>query len=340
MAAYRCFISRTEGDIPRLTVVPQARNGTMSVLTEGALPLLPLSASQGAPAAAAAVAAPVGYRYSLGLSVPLATCSSRASPEQRCALRERTLRQLKLPVQGCGRAVHGAKTGPAAAEGPPARCAADARSGAPSSFKLLCYGDSLTVGSAHPGPVFEAYGHALARELSTLMGGRPCQVSVCGHHGLSAAAANAQDPEAAAGMGMQALLATLEELKPDMVLVMLGTEDLMQGGQIEQIIANICQVHRRIHELGVSTFVMSPPQLSQPHGALAETVRKCLATMLSSWASAVPGVASYVNTTELVPPVPGCGHYTPDGCFLTALGSQRLGQRLAPLLARLGQKGD
>merc|ERR1719341_2141705 len=60
----------------------------------------------------------------------------------------------------------------------------NATAAAPPPRRILCYGDSLTVGFCCGGKFFEPYGRTMARTLGC--SGLACSVSVCGLSGASA----------------------------------------------------------------------------------------------------------------------------------------------------------
>jgi len=212
--------------------------------------------------------------------------------------------------------------------------------GAATLRRVLCYGDSLTVGFCANGQVYEPYGRMLAKDLAASATGVECEVLVSGHSGLTAAEMVAymdnkkvQDVASRHGKGLRRILR--EESKPELALIMAGTNDLGKGRQPAEIFKDICRLHAECHALGVRTVVLSPPAAPFAKSSSSWDVsRRRLKELLTSWAQSTPFVAALVDPSELVPPA-AAGAWDPDRLHFSPAGSKLLGRRLAPLVLPL-----
>merc|ERR1712136_727632 len=109
-----------------------------------------------------------------------------------------------------------------------------------SSFKILCFGDSITAGFHSGGRRFEPYGRTMGAEMRA----SGCDVSVLvnGLSGLTARemVAKARHPAVPdctgkVGKGLDVLL----NRKPDLVIIMAGTNDLGMGVNPQAILAAV-----------------------------------------------------------------------------------------------------
>lgn len=100
------------------------------------------------------------------------------------------LETLQKPCGGCGVDTPGSALVRRRPRGcPPQKCtshAGDSRNVNLKTFKILCYGDSLTVGFCRNGSCFEPYGQTLLKELKARRLGFDVQVGVVGNCGLQA----------------------------------------------------------------------------------------------------------------------------------------------------------
>lgn len=203
--------------------------------------------------------------------------------------------------------------------------------------RVLCYGDSLTAGFCSKGRQYEPYGRSLAEALSEVLGS--CEVSVCGHSGHTAAEMVANldrlAVEDVGGLLGKGLRRSLDEAvhRPDLVIIMAGTNDLGQNAGPQRIIEDLAQLHGVCHSRGVPTVAVSPPPAPRAaENSSFEVRRKSLQDLLINWVHSSPGAAAFVNPSELVPAVLGGSAWDPDGLHLSPAGSRLLGQRLAEVL--------
>uniref|UniRef100_A0A6T1D4R8 SGNH hydrolase-type esterase domain-containing protein n=1 Tax=Alexandrium monilatum TaxID=311494 RepID=A0A6T1D4R8_9DINO len=206
--------------------------------------------------------------------------------------------------------------------------------------RILCYGDSLTVGFSDEGRRYEPYGRALSEALGGLVAAG-CEVSICGHSGHTAAemvahldAAVVEDVGGMIGKGLRRILE--EEPTPDLVLLMAGTNDIGRDSHPQAILDDICRLHAVCHACGVRTVALVPPPAPRTAaGSAWETRRRQLAGLLTSWARSghASGVAALLEPGELVPSAKGSCLWDPDGLHLAPAGSWLLGQRLALRIA-------
>lgn len=215
-------------------------------------------------------------------------------------------------------------------------------SGIGRSYRVLCYGDSLTAGFCVEGRQYEPYGRALAETLGAA-GLAACEVAVCGHSGHTAAemvvnqdAAAVEDIGGMVGKGLRRILE--EEPTPDLVLLMAGTNDIGREAHPQTILDDICRLHAMCHACGVRTVALAPPPAPRAAaGSSWETRRRQLSGLLAKWARGgrAAGVAALVDPGELVPSAMGSSLWDLDGLHLSPSGSRLLGQRLAQLVGPL-----
>merc|ERR1719454_602015 len=206
--------------------------------------------------------------------------------------------------------------------------------------RILCYGDSNTVGFFNEGRSFQSYGQSLAAEL--LEAGVPCEVAVCGLCSLTTldmlnerSSQSVRTPIGPSGRGLLRMLE--EDGSIDLVIIMSGTNDIGMRTNTTTIVQHVAQLHALCHERGVPPVVLAPTQGSGPACRLP---RQQLADLLFKWASNATGVLDCVDVEDLVPrPVGKDGassnpsaavHWEPDDLHFSAAGSMALGQRLAP----------
>mmetsp|Transcript_11522 Transcript_11522/g.26733 ORF Transcript_11522/g.26733 Transcript_11522/m.26733 type:complete len:362 (+) Transcript_11522:132-1217(+) len=204
--------------------------------------------------------------------------------------------------------------------------------------RILCYGDSLTAGFYNGGRCFEPYGQTLSQELGCIQGDA-CDVRVCGLSGKTAMelvhgleSPGMTDITGNVGKGLSRLLA--EEGPYDLVIIMLGTNDLGQGHSPETILNSISQMHAACHRHGIPTVAMAPPTID--HGA-TRSGRNQLASLLAGWTKATQGVVAFVDCEEFCP-----RHdralWEPDQLHLSPHGSQALGRRMARWVQKMSRQ--
>lgn len=209
------------------------------------------------------------------------------------------------------------------------------------SFRVLCYGDSLTVGFFDNGRQYEPYGRTLADALAAAAGGASVEVLVCGQSGHTAADMvrnlDAQVVEDVGGLLSKGLRRALAEQprRPDLVVIMAGTNDLGRNFQPPVVLDDLCQLHAACHARGVATLAVAPPPAPKALRGPFEEARRRLVALLAAWARAAPAVAAFLNAGELVPAAMGSHLWDPDGLHYSPAGSQLLGQRLASAVAQV-----
>jgi len=217
------------------------------------------------------------------------------------------------------------------------------REGSSPQRRILAFGDSLTAGWHGGGRQFAPYGVALAEFLGPHVAADVC---VCGLSGLKASeladqlhSGSISDMVNRTGPGLARLLT--EHGPFDLALIMLGTNDIAEGGTSpEDILTRVQELHMACHNHGVRTVVLSVP----PNGvaaAAAEPDEAYLASwqqlnrVLEEWATGVgaaQGVVQYVDVGRIVPFSKCSGHWEPDGLHFSEAGSWQLGQHLGRLL--------
>mmetsp|Transcript_45159 Transcript_45159/g.107452 ORF Transcript_45159/g.107452 Transcript_45159/m.107452 type:complete len:236 (+) Transcript_45159:75-782(+) len=208
--------------------------------------------------------------------------------------------------------------------------------------RVLCYGDSNTAGFHSAGRGYEPYANTLAVELARL-GFDDCKVRHDGLSGLTAEtmASQISSPKILdiAGCSHTGLSVHLEsEAKPDLVILMVGTNDLLYGQSPEQTMKNVIRLHKMCHSKGVATIALAPPQVL--FGGLRQK-RNRLASLLKEWSQRQSSneVIHYADAEDLVPRNPS-GLWEPDQFHFSAHGSRELGRRLAEQLAKMWQEGE
>mmetsp|Transcript_124757 Transcript_124757/g.216313 ORF Transcript_124757/g.216313 Transcript_124757/m.216313 type:complete len:691 (+) Transcript_124757:81-2153(+) len=202
--------------------------------------------------------------------------------------------------------------------------------------RILCYGDSLTAGFCANGLRYEPYGDTLSESLN--MGGASCEVGVCGLVGHTAETmitelshASVRDIVGRPGKG---LVRILEEDRPiDLVVLMVGTNDLGKGTHPQDIADDICALHTECHARGVPTISLAPPTGISMQRGWARSNREQLADILSvrigARVGAADGVLAHFDAEELLPRSHGNKHWEPDEIHFSAAGSIELGKLLA-----------
>jgi len=199
-------------------------------------------------------------------------------------------------------------------------------------FQILCYGDSNTAGYCAGGTRFVPYGKSLATALEHA--GVACQVSICGLSGLTAeelvtkaGAPAIRDNCGSIGKGLKHIL---DKMDIDMVIIMLGTNDLGMGTHPVNILQYVSHLHNICHMRGVSTLALAPPSVL--HGP-ARAARDYFARLLNDWDDTAPDIVVCKDAESLVPRE---RHdlWEPDQLHLTPAGSHELGVQLAPKIVK------
>lgn len=198
--------------------------------------------------------------------------------------------------------------------------------------RILCYGDSLTVGFCDQGRHYEPYGRMLSDGLA--QAGSATEVVVRGLSGSTAKDMSTQMDRTVMrneqGTTCPGLLVLLQSEAPlDLVLIMAGTNDLGRGHSPKSTLESIRRLHDACHIYDIPTVVLAPPTVPVGPPRMA---REVLATLLSDWAQSRPEVKAFIDAEELVPRDAASSFYDPDGLHFSPLGSQSLGKRLVPWL--------
>lgn len=209
------------------------------------------------------------------------------------------------------------------------------------TVRVLCYGDSLTVGFFDNGRQYEPYGRALADALAAALN-KSVEVLVCGQSGHTAneMARNLDAPVLTdvGGLLSKGLRHVLREQKqkPHLVLIMAGTNDLGREYKPPAVLADVRRLHAACHECGVPTVAMSPPPAPRALQSAFEENRRCLLGLLQKFAAChYPKTRDFINPSELVPAVLGSPMWDLDGLHFSPAGSKLLGQRLASFVAQV-----
>lgn len=201
-------------------------------------------------------------------------------------------------------------------------------------FRILCYGDSLTVGFCKEGSLFEPYGRTLAHFINA--SGFSCEVLVCGYSGHTAAemVANAdcaivQDVTGLCGKGLRRILC--DEGPIDIVLIMSGTNDLGHGASPLAVLHDVRQLHSICHTHGVATVALAPPASPATFRAAGLAGRRRdFVDHLMKWIPLASRRTPFIDPSDVMPRNSGSEHlWEPDGVHFSAAGSRLLGQWLA-----------
>jgi len=202
--------------------------------------------------------------------------------------------------------------------------------------RILAFGDSLTAGYRKSGCLFSPYGASLCRDLLPAFS---ADVWVCGLSGLTAAhmAGTLDQPVQSdvvnrKGSGLRTAL--LRHGPFDLALIMAGTNDLETTAP-RLIAKSIQEMHMACHREGVRTVA-----LGVPSSAVTTEVKKFIQRRrevndaLRMWADETDAVAAYVETGDMLPFDDDNGLFEPDGLHFSEMGSEKLGELLAPIVSR------
>lgn len=200
--------------------------------------------------------------------------------------------------------------------------------------RILCYGDSMTVGFCCGGSAFEPYARSMAHQLGLV--GAACEITVCGLSGRRADEMVAMADGVIVdnlSYGWKGLERTLREDGPfDLVLIMAGTNDMGAASLPEPIVDSLRCLHAVCHAFGVPTVALAPPP-APGRGAAWEALRLPIVEALSRLPSEMPGVIACVDPGLSVPASWNL-FWDPDGLHFSVLGSCALGKALADLASR------
>jgi len=209
----------------------------------------------------------------------------------------------------------------------------DAESTQSCSYRILCYGDSLTAGWHANGKRFSPYGKILQDSLRSL--GVQCDVSVCGLSGRRAdqmvveldSPACQPDMVGKRGKGLAHMLDT--EGPYDLVILMAGTNDFDDWPcSLKPVSDAVCKLHSACHMRGVPTVMLAAP-------CNVAKVRKGLGHSLHSWASRnTSKVLTFIDPEDVMPRS-NFACWEPDQLHFTPEGSRTLGAHLASVLVSI-----
>jgi len=209
--------------------------------------------------------------------------------------------------------------------------------GTPCVCRILCYGDSLTAGyscwdeaTGKPVeevgalPAFTPYGAHLFQGLQSL--GLPCSIVSCGLHGFTA---RQMVKDASLPLGLET---KLRQEKPDLVILMIGSNDIWMGATRE-LFQQTCALHRMCHEHRALSVAFGPPY--PDCGTWRQDAKEEVKEQLEEWARTVPKVLAYVDPEEHVSRTTDQHLWEPGHVplHLSPTGYKVLGQRLVPILA-------
>mmetsp|Transcript_3810 Transcript_3810/g.5916 ORF Transcript_3810/g.5916 Transcript_3810/m.5916 type:complete len:299 (+) Transcript_3810:80-976(+) len=217
----------------------------------------------------------------------------------------------------------------------------------PRIYKILCYGDQNTVGYSKNGN--SPYGECLAEALGDA--GLFCEVTSCGLCDFTSEdLANALDApyiEAGVGPSGKGLAYILGKCQFDLVIIMVGTNDLGRRLDPVMIQAFTTKLHSACHVNGIPTVSILPPTVSpdSDNNMFKEVraIRKRLIEGMSMWFGSCEHVLLSLDCEATFRPGKAYSKSVtqsgkPDGICLSALGSKQLAQELALQLASvLGQ---
>lgn len=206
--------------------------------------------------------------------------------------------------------------------------------------RILCYGDSNTVGYHNGGKNFQPYGQTLACDL--LDSGMPCEIVICGLCGYTTQEMlnekSADTIDCGIGPNGRGLARIIEDSGPiDFAIIMTGTNDMGMLTGIQTIVQDVAQLHAICHDRGIPTVAVAP---TQGPGRKCRQVRQKLADALAAWANSVAAVLDFVDVEDLVSRPNGkdgnsnqpsaVAHWERDDLHFSAAGSIALGHRMAP----------
>jgi lysophospholipase L1-like esterase len=221
------------------------------------------------------------------------------------------------------------------------------------SFRILCYGDSNTVGFRGVGKALSPYGQGLAEALQAA--GFSCEVTCCGLCGFTSGelANNINSAYLKPKMGPpgEGLAHLLRDAGPfDLVIIMVGTNDIGQSMDTRLSHAFVKGLHKTCHRLGTPTVNLAPPHIADADefGSTTELrtkmrdLRKRLADIVGTWANSCPQVLLSLDCENLVPKFAQL--WEKDEFHLSINGSKQLGNQLATQLisvfGQLTQRGE
>jgi hypothetical protein len=142
-------------------------------------------------------------------------------------------------------------------------------------------------------------------------------------------ARNIVDGHKRSGKGLRSILD--EDGPIDLVIIMVGTNDLGKGQFPDNIANDVAFLHSVCHECGVPTIAIAPPfGVCQQRASHSAMMRRRMTELLPSYLEEKEGLLCYFDSEELVPYT--CSECWSDDIHFTPAGSRMLGQRLAEWL--------
>eukprot|EP00316_Scyphosphaera_apsteinii_P009149 CAMPEP_0119337050 /NCGR_PEP_ID=MMETSP1333-20130426/93174_1 /TAXON_ID=418940 /ORGANISM="Scyphosphaera apsteinii, Strain RCC1455" /LENGTH=251 /DNA_ID=CAMNT_0007348013 /DNA_START=32 /DNA_END=784 /DNA_ORIENTATION=+ len=206
-------------------------------------------------------------------------------------------------------------------------------------MRLLAFGDSLTAGYHALGTAFSPWADNLARSLGVnWRDGKHIGLSGWTARQLASTLDMAQLGPDNAGRCWPGLRATLEHARPDgydLVVIMVGTNDLADKERPEGIVQCISRLHSEAHAHGSRTVAVNIPEskVAMCVPWLGE-LRLRTNLQLEEWAAQQGDRVLYVDMAAEIPYASDSGMWEPDGLHFSAHGYQEFGIRLAPHLRR------
>mmetsp|Transcript_44085 Transcript_44085/g.80528 ORF Transcript_44085/g.80528 Transcript_44085/m.80528 type:complete len:229 (-) Transcript_44085:186-872(-) len=197
--------------------------------------------------------------------------------------------------------------------------------------QILCYGDSNTAGFHSGGRGFEPYAFTMSDVLARL--GWNCRVTHDGLSGLTAgtmvAKMHSHSIQDVTGRSHRGLAVHLQS-RPDLVVLMAGTNDIGKGSSPEETMHHIATLHQQCHAMGIPTIAVAPPSLAS--GAVRQK-RDRLARMLHQWSQQNSDCVLSFEDAEAAVPRGTRGFWESDELHLSPNGSRELGAKLASHVA-------
>jgi len=202
------------------------------------------------------------------------------------------------------------------------------------SFRIVCYGDSLTAGYCSHGRVFEPYGRMLCNALQRV--GIASNVNICGLVGKTAdhlveglQLPVLRDQLEHEGLGLARMI---YECRPDLVVLMAGTNDLSRGHSPERTFGSVQKLHAACNAHRIPTVALIPPvKMRGP----TRIMQQRLAALLIEWANKSSSVVGIFDVEKMVPRRPPRHFWDADEIHMSLEGQRTLGERLGERLACL-----
>jgi hypothetical protein len=140
------------------------------------------------------------------------------------------------------------------------------------------------------------------------------------------------------GPSGEGLALMLRESDFDLVVIMIGTNDLGRRMDPKVTLSFVTRLHNTCHAVGIPTVNIVPPSVStiskHPLAKAIRESRKQLAEIMSTWAKDIPQILFSLDC-ETIAPKSMAQFYEPDDIHLSAQGSKTLAQGLAMQLSKV-----